>query len=52
MNWKTFHIENISRLQFFGMTIGLLFGHTPTGCPVLTLIVAHNKWAKAIQLGG
>jgi len=52
MKWKSFHIENMDSVTFFGLNLALLFGHTPDGNPVLTFIVNIKKWSKALQLGG
>ena len=51
MRWKSFHVENSDSIRVFGITLALLFGHTPGGNPLLTFIVSRDKWAKAVQIG-
>jgi hypothetical protein len=51
MKWKPFHLENASTVTFLGFTWSLLFGHSPKGEAILTLIVNRKTWAKALQLG-
>jgi len=52
MKWRAFNVENMDGVKFFGITLAMLFGHTPTGDAVLTFIIAHNKWARFMQIKG
>jgi hypothetical protein len=50
MNWTPFHIETADKWNILGLTVGMLFGHTPNGDPVLTFIISRGQWSKAIQI--